>query len=142
MDGFINRVKLETSGELVGDLDITRIPLDVYHAWNNTSRRWHESGARPPARVDPGVRAGGRGDRVAVLPVDLARASSARSSWRATSPTARCRRTVVFDRYENFMYRQWLRVYMRSQMIKHNKDVLAVIPDVDGRAREAARLLR
>ena len=38
---------------------------------------------------------------------------------------------MVFDRYENFMYRQWLRVYMRSQMIKHNKDVLAVIPDVD-----------
>ena len=48
---------------------------------------------------------------------------------------------VVFDRYESFMYRQWLRVYMRSQMIKHNKDVLAVIADVDGRAREAARLL-
>ena len=30
----------------------------------------------------------------------------------------------VFDRYELFMYQQWLRVYMRSEMIKHNKDLL------------------
>jgi len=32
MDNFINRVRMETNGELVGDLEITRIPLDVYHA--------------------------------------------------------------------------------------------------------------
>ena len=24
------------------------------------------------------------------------------------------------------MYRQWMRVYMRTQMIKHNKDLLGV----------------
>ena len=72
MDNFINRVRVETNGELVGDLDITRIPLDVYHAWNNTTRRWHESGARPPAGPDAGLPAGRLGDRVAVLPVDLA----------------------------------------------------------------------
>ena len=39
---------------------------------------------------------------------------------------------VVFDRYENFMYQQWLRVYMRSQMIKHNKDLLQVVDDTEG----------
>ena len=29
----------------------------------------------------------------------------------------------MLDRYELFMYKQWLRVYMRSKMIKHNKDL-------------------
>ena len=27
------------------------------------------------------------------------------------------------------MYRQWLRVYMRTQMIKHNKDLLQLVDD-------------
>ena len=35
----------------------------------------------------------------------------------------------VFERYEAFMYRQWLRVYMRTQMIKHNKDLLESVGD-------------
>jgi hypothetical protein len=39
--------------------------------------------------------------------------------------------TEIFDRYELFMYQQWLRVYMRSQMIKHNKDLLQVVDDTD-----------
>ena len=39
---------------------------------------------------------------------------------------------VIFDRYESFMYQQWLRVYMRSQMIKHNKDLLQVVDDTEG----------
>ena len=30
----------------------------------------------------------------------------------------------LLDRYELYMYKQWLRVYMRSKMIKHNKDLL------------------
>ena len=39
---------------------------------------------------------------------------------------------VIFDRYESFMYQQWLRVYMRSQMIKHNKDLLQLVDDTEG----------
>ena len=39
---------------------------------------------------------------------------------------------VVFDRYELFTYQQWLRVYMRSQMIKHNKDLLECVDDTEG----------
>ena len=39
------------------------------------------------------------------------------------------------------MYQQWLRVYMRTQMIKHNKDLLESVDDTDGPAGEAARLL-
>ena len=35
----------------------------------------------------------------------------------------------VFERYETFMYQQWLRVYMRTQMIKHNKDLLESVGD-------------
>ena len=35
----------------------------------------------------------------------------------------------VFDRYEQYIYQQWLRVYMRSKMIKHNKDLFESIDD-------------
>jgi hypothetical protein len=35
----------------------------------------------------------------------------------------------VFDRYELYMYKQWLRVYMRSKMIKHNKDLFESIDE-------------
>jgi hypothetical protein len=35
----------------------------------------------------------------------------------------------MFDRYELYIYKQWLRVYMRSKMIKHNKDLLESIDD-------------
>ena len=30
------------------------------------------------------------------------------------------------------MYQQWMRVYMRTRLIKHNKDVLASIDDIEG----------
>ena len=33
------------------------------------------------------------------------------------------------DRYEAFGYKQWLRVYMRSKMIKHNKDLFESLDD-------------
>jgi hypothetical protein len=35
----------------------------------------------------------------------------------------------MLDRYELFMYKQWLRVYMRSKMIFHNKSLLETIDD-------------
>ena len=33
------------------------------------------------------------------------------------------------DRYELYVYKQWLRVYMRSKMIKHNKDLFESLDD-------------
>ena len=36
---------------------------------------------------------------------------------------------ATLDRYELFGYKQWLRVYMRSKMIKHNKDLLECVGD-------------
>ena len=35
----------------------------------------------------------------------------------------------MLDRYELYSYKQWLRVYMRSKMIKHNKDLLERLDD-------------
>ena len=35
----------------------------------------------------------------------------------------------MLERYELLMYKQWLRVYMRSKMIKHNKDLFELIDD-------------
>ena len=35
----------------------------------------------------------------------------------------------MLDRYELFSYKQWLRVYMRSKLIKHNKDLLQCVGD-------------
>ena len=37
----------------------------------------------------------------------------------------------MLDRYELYTYKQWLRVYNRSKMIKHNKDLLASVGDTD-----------
>ena len=41
----------------------------------------------------------------------------------------------MLDRYELFVYKQWLRVYMRSKVIKHNKDLLECIDDTDACSR-------
>jgi hypothetical protein len=35
----------------------------------------------------------------------------------------------LLDRYELLAYKQWLRVYMRSKLIKHNKDLLQCVGD-------------
>jgi len=131
MDRFIDKVKDETHGELVGDLQIARIPLDVYCARNATSRRWRESGVDHP---------------LAAAPVFLLGDSAIGSPYfQSISLGLECafflaghigNRTMsvdeMFERYEAFMYRQWLRVYMRTQMIKHNKDLLESVGDTMG----------
>jgi hypothetical protein len=37
--------------------------------------------------------------------------------------------TSLLERYEQFIYKQWLRVYMRTKMIKHNKDLFECVGD-------------
>jgi hypothetical protein len=39
------------------------------------------------------------------------------------------RRRVMLARYEQFLFKQWLRVYMRTKMIKHNKDLFEAVGD-------------
>ena len=56
-------------------------------------------------------------------------ASSARCTSQASSRSATCRCEDVLDRYELYIYKQWLRVYMRSKMIKHNKDLFETLDE-------------
>jgi hypothetical protein len=129
MDRFIGKVKQEVPGELLGDLEIVRIPLDLYRARHATSRQWLSSG---------------QGDHpFASSPVFLAGDSAIGSPYfQSISLGFECamylawllaRRGLplrdLLDRYELFMYKQWLRVYMRSKMIKHNKDLFESIDE-------------
>jgi len=129
MDRFIDKVKEETHGEIVGDLEIVRIPLDLYRARNVTSRRW---------------RAAGQSDHpFASSPVFLAGDSAIGSPYfQSISLGFECAMYLagliaqrdlplgeMLDRYELHIYKQWLRVYMRSKMIKHNKDLFETLDD-------------
>ena len=128
MDRFIDKVKEETHGELIGELEIVRIPLDVYHARSVTSRAWRYSSA---------------GGALATSPVFLLGDAAIGSPYfQSISLGFECafflaghigNRALpmadVFDRYEAFMDRQWLRVYMRTLTIKHNKDLLQLVDD-------------
>jgi 2-polyprenyl-6-methoxyphenol hydroxylase-like FAD-dependent oxidoreductase len=129
MDRFIDKVKNETGGEILGDLQIIRIPLDLYRTRNATSRRW---------------RTAGTGDHpFASSPVFLCGDSAIGSPYfQSISLGFECAMFLagliaqrdlplrdMLDRYELHIYKQWLRVYMRSKMIKHNKDVFESIDD-------------
>ncbi len=127
MDRFIAKVQQETHGEILGDLEIIRIPLDLYRARQATSRVWRGSGDHPFARS----------------PVFLAGDSAMGSPYfQSISLGFECamflagllgRRDLplgeMLERYELYIYKQWLRVYMRSKMIKHNKDLFECVGD-------------
>ena len=129
MDRFIDKIKEETQGELLGDLEIVRIPLDLYRARNATSRQWLTAG--PPDHP------------LATSPVFLAGDSAIGSPYfQSISLGFECAMYLagliaqrdlplsdMLDRYELYSYKQWLRVYMRSKMIKHNKDLFESLDD-------------
>ena len=128
MDRFIDKVKEETHGEIVGDLEIVRIPLDLYRARNATNREWHASAsdhpfARSPVFVVGDAAMGSPYFQSISLGFESAMFLAGLLGERDLSTAA------VFDRYERFAYKQWLRVYMRSKMIKHNKDLLECVGD-------------
>jgi hypothetical protein len=129
MDRFIDKIKEETHGEILGDLEIVRIPLDLYRARNATNRQW----LAPPPSEHP----------FATSPVFLAGDSAIGSPYfQSISLGFECAMflagliaqrdlplQVMLDRYELYIYKQWLRVYMRSKMIKHNKDLFESLDD-------------
>jgi 2-polyprenyl-6-methoxyphenol hydroxylase-like FAD-dependent oxidoreductase len=129
MDGFIDKIKQETHGEVLGDLEIVRIPLDLYRARNATSRQW--------------LTAGFSNHPFASSPVFLAGDSAIGSPYfQSISLGLECAMYLagliaqrdlplkdMLDRYELYIYKQWLRVYMRSKMIKHNKDLFESLDD-------------
>jgi 2-polyprenyl-6-methoxyphenol hydroxylase-like FAD-dependent oxidoreductase len=127
MDRFINEIKEETHGEILGELEIIRIPLNLYRARNATSRQWHTAG---------------RGDHpFGRSPVFLVGDSAIGSPYfQSISLGFECAMFLAgllrqrdrplretLDRYELYTYKQWLRVYMRSRMIKHNKDLFECV---------------
>ena len=129
MDRFIDKIKEETHGEIIGELEIVRIPLDLYRARNATSRQW--------------LKAGPRDHPFAGSPVFLAGDSAIGSPYfQSISLGFECAMFLaglmtqsdlplgeMLDRYELYIYKQWLRVYMRSKMIKHNKDLFESLDD-------------
>ena len=129
MDRFIGKIKEETNGEIVGDLEIIRIPLDLYRARNATSREWRRMGsgdhpfARSPVFLVGDSAMGSPYFQSISLGFECAMFLAGLHAQRDLSLTD------VLDRYELFTYKQWLRVYMRSKMIKHNKDLLECVGD-------------
>jgi 2-polyprenyl-6-methoxyphenol hydroxylase-like FAD-dependent oxidoreductase len=128
MDRFIENIKQETHGEILGDLEILRIPLNLYRARNATSRQWL---------------AGPSDHAFASSPVFLLGDSAIGSPYfQSISLGFECamflagliaQRDVplrdMLDRYEQHIYKQWLRVYIQSKMIKHNKDLFESLDD-------------
>ncbi len=128
MDRFIAKVDTETGGKMVGDLVIIRIPLNVYRARNATSRRLHQAGqdhpfARSPVFLVGDSAVGSPYFQSVSLGLDCAMFLAGLLA-QSDLPLA-----DMLDRYEHYMYKQWLRVYMRSKMIKHNKDLFECIGD-------------
>jgi hypothetical protein len=129
MDRFINKIRLEARGDVLGDLEIVRIPLILYRARNATSRKWRSAASADHPFAD--------------TPVFLAGDSAIGSPYfQSISLGFECAMFLagliaqrelplrdVLDRYELHIYKQWLRVYMRSKMIKHNKDLFETLDD-------------
>ena len=128
MDRFIDKIREETHGEVAGELAIVRIPLDVYHARNATSRAWHGSGIDHPLARTPVFLLG---DSAIGSPYFQSISLGLECAFFLAGHIANRDLSVdeMFDRYEAFMYRQWLRVYMRTQTIHHNKELLQSVGD-------------
>jgi hypothetical protein len=129
MDRFIAKVRTETNGELVGDLEIVRIPLDLYRARNVTSLRFLEADAdehpfaRSPVFLVGDAAMGSPYFQSISLGFECAMFLAGLLAQR------HLRMADVLARYEQLLYKQWLRVYMRTKMIKHNKDLFESLDD-------------
>jgi 2-polyprenyl-6-methoxyphenol hydroxylase-like FAD-dependent oxidoreductase len=129
MDRFIDKVRQETNGEIIGDLEIVRIPLNLYRARNATNRRWRTAQHRDhpfastPVFLLGDSAIGSPYFQSISLGFECAMFLAGLIAQRDLTPGE------MLDRYELYVYKQWLRVYMRSKMIKHNKDLFESIDD-------------
>ena len=129
MERFIDKVKQETHGEVVGDLEIIRIPLNLYRARNATSLSWRTAGpsdhpfATTPAFLLGDSAIGSPYFQSISLGFECAMFLAGLIAQRELP------RRRMLDRYERYMYKQWLRVYMQSKMIKNNKDLFQLLDD-------------
>jgi 2-polyprenyl-6-methoxyphenol hydroxylase-like FAD-dependent oxidoreductase len=129
MDHFVDKIKEESHGEIIGDVDIIRIPLDLYRARNATSRQWRIAGARDHAFANSPVFLAG--DSAIGSPYFQSISLGFECAMHLAGLLAQRHLPLrdMLDRYELLMYKQWLRVYMRSKMIKHNKDLFETLDD-------------
>ena len=128
MDHFIAKVKTETNGAIVGDLEIIRIPLDLYRARNATSRQLRRAGTDHPFARSPLFLVG---DSAMGSPYFQSISLGFECAMFLAGLLAQRDLPLMdmLDRYERYIYKQWLRVYMRSKMIKHNKDLFECVGD-------------
>ena len=132
MDRFIDKVCEETGGGTIGDVEVIRIPLNLYRALNATNRRLRRQpeGAHPLASSSVFL----AGDSAIGSPyfqsISLGFECAMFLAGLLADPTLGEDETL--ERYENLVYKQWLRVYMRSKLIKHNKDLFESLDDTFG----------
>jgi 2-polyprenyl-6-methoxyphenol hydroxylase-like FAD-dependent oxidoreductase len=129
MDRFITKIKQETHGDILGTMDIIRIPLVLYRARNATSRMLCATG--PSDGPFTGVPVFLCGDSAMGSPYFQSISLGFECAMHLAGLIAERDLPLreIQDRYELRMYKQWLRVYMRSKMIKHNKDLFESIDD-------------
>jgi 2-polyprenyl-6-methoxyphenol hydroxylase-like FAD-dependent oxidoreductase len=129
MDRFIDQIKRETDGEIIGDLEIVRIPLDLYRARNATNRLWLATAqTNHPFTHSPVFLAGDSAIGSPYFQSISLGFENAMFLARLIVDRGLAMREAL-DRYELYIYKQWLRVYMRSKMIKHNKDLFESLND-------------
>ena len=128
MDRFIDKIKEETHGEIIGDLEIVRIPLNLYRARNATSRQWLATGSDHPFSRSPVFLVG---DSAIGSPYFQSISLGFECAMFLAGLIGRRDMPLrsMFDEYELYTYKQWLRVYMRSKMIKHNKDLFECVDE-------------
>jgi 2-polyprenyl-6-methoxyphenol hydroxylase-like FAD-dependent oxidoreductase len=129
MDRFIDKIKEETNGELIGDLEVIRIPLNLYRARNVTSRQWATAGPSDhPLATTPVFLTG---DSAIGSPYFQSISLGFECAMHLASLVAQPDLSPgdMLDRYEQYIYKQWLRVYMQSKMIKNNKDLFQSLDD-------------
>ena len=129
MDRFIDKIRQETQGDVIGDLEIVRIPLNLYRARNATNRQWLKGGAGDhPFTRSPVLLVG---DSAIGSPyfqsISLGFECGMHLAGLIAQPDLSLMELI--ERHELYTYKQWLRVYMRSKMIKHNKDLFECIDD-------------
>jgi hypothetical protein len=129
MDRFIDKIKQETHGEILGDLEIVRIPLDLYRARDATNRQWLTAGTSDHPFASSSVFLAG--DSAIGSPYFQSISLGFECAMFLAGLIAQRDPPLrdMLDRYELYIYKQWLRVYMRSKMIKHNKDLFESLDD-------------
>lgn len=129
MDRFIDRIKQETPGEIVSKLEIVRIPLNLYKARNVSNQKWLTNEMKDHPFTNSTVFL--VGDSALGSPYFQSISLGLECAIHLWGLLKQRDLTLnaIFNRYELYIYKQWLRVYMRSKMIKHNKDVFESIDD-------------